>query len=103
MTPLQAFRRYSFSPLQIVPLFLLLTGFLTVLALWCQPNHLWEVGAVFLEKPVLIALNALPVGLLLLSISFLFRNLFYGAAAVNLTVLSIASVPPFFGSSSTAS
>ena len=71
----------------------LLTGLVTLLALWCQPNAFRSVIAGFLHKPVLIVLNALPVGLLLLGLSFLFRNVFFGAALANLIVcgLSIAS------------
>ena len=64
---------------------LILGGFVTVLALWCQPNRLRDVAAIFLfEKPVLILLNALPVDLSLLVLWFLFGNLFDGAAAASL-------------------
>lgn len=71
----------------------LLAGFITLLALWCQPNAFRSVLSNFLHKPVLIILNALPVGLLLLGLAFLFRNVFLGAALANLIVcgLSIAS------------
>ena len=74
-------------------LVLLLTVLLTALALWCQPNDMEEVIASFQEKPVLYALNALPVGLLVAGASFLFRNAFFGAAVVNAVVgtLSIAN------------
>lgn len=54
----------------------LLAGCITLLALWCQPNALRSVLAVFRGQPLLIVLNALPVGLLLLSFAFLFRNVF---------------------------
>lgn len=63
-----------------VLLFLLLTAGVTLLALWCQPNPLPEVLEIFRQKPVLYALNALPVGLLILIAAFLFGNLFRGTA-----------------------
>lgn len=71
----------------------LLAGFITLLALWCQPNAFRGVLANFLHKPILIFLNALPVGLFLLGLAFLCRNVFLGAALANLIVcgLSIAS------------
>lgn len=71
----------------------LLAGFITLLALWCQPNAFRGVISNFLRKPVLILLNALPVGLLLLGLACLFRNVFFGAALTNLIVcgLSIAN------------
>lgn len=63
-----------------------LAGCITLLALWCQPNAFRGVLSNFLHKPVLIVLNALPVGLLLLGLAFLFRNVFFGAALTNLLV-----------------
>lgn len=71
----------------------LLAGCITLLALWCQPNAFRGVLSNFLHKPVLIVLNALPVGLLLLGLSCLLRNVFFGAALTNLIVcgLSIAN------------
>jgi len=71
----------------------LLAGGVTLLALWCQPNALRSVAGIFLHKPILIVLNALPVGLLLLTLAFLFRNVFFGAALANLIVcgLSVAN------------
>ncbi len=71
----------------------LLAGLSTLLALWCQPNALLTVLSGFLHQPLLIVLNALPVGLLLLAGAFLFRNVFWSAALVNLMVcgLSIAN------------
>lgn len=70
-----------------------LAGFITLLALWCQPNALRGVVSGFLRKPVLILLNTLPVGLLLLGLACLFRNVFFGAALTNLLVcgLSVAN------------
>ena len=71
----------------------LLAGAITLLALWCQPNALRAVLQVFRGQELLIVLNALPVGLLLLALACLLRNVFYGAAVVNLAVgaLSIAN------------
>ena len=71
----------------------LLAGASTLLALWCQPNALRSVLAVFRAQPLLIVLNALPVGLVLLAFAFLLRNVFWGAALSNLLVgaLSIAN------------
>lgn len=62
----------------------LLAGAITLLALWCQPNALRAVLKVFRGQELLIVLNALPVGLLLLAFACLLRNVFYGAAVVNL-------------------
>ena len=71
----------------------LLAGAITLLALWCQPNALRSVLAVFRSQPLLIVLNCLPVGMLLLVFTCLFRNVFFGAALVNFAVcaLSIAN------------
>lgn len=70
-----------------------LAGCVTLLALWCQPNSLRAVLAQFRAQPLLIVLNAMPIGLLLLACACLFRNVFFGAAAVNFGVcaLSIAN------------
>ena len=64
----------------------LLAGAITLLALWCQPNALRSVLAVFRSQPLLIVLNCLPVGMLLLAFTCLFRNVFFGAALVNFAV-----------------
>ena len=71
----------------------LLSGAITLLALWCQPNALRTIVAGFTAQPLLIVLNALPIGLLLLVFAFLFRNVFWGAALTNFAVcaLSIAN------------
>ena len=71
----------------------LLTGGITLLALWCQPNSFRALVSGFLGQPLLILLNALPVGLLLLAAAALLRNVFLGAALANLLVcaLSIAN------------
>ncbi len=71
----------------------LLAGGITLLALWCQPNSFRTLLSGFLRQPLLIVLNALPVGLLLLAAAALFRNVFFGAALVNFLAgaLSIAN------------
>ncbi len=68
----------------------LLAGCITLLALWCQPNALRTVLAVFKAQPLLIVLNALPIGLLLLAFAFLFRNIFYSGALVNFFVCALS-------------
>ena len=68
----------------------LLAGCITLLALWCQPNALRTVLVIFRSQPLLIVLNALPVGLLLLTFAFLFKNVFYGAALVNFFVCTLS-------------
>ena len=47
-----------------------LAGCITVLALWCQPNAFRSVLIIFKAQPLLILLNAMPVGLLLLIFAF---------------------------------
>jgi len=71
----------------------LLSGAITILSLWLQPNAFRTVLSVFRAQPLLIILNALPVGLLVLSLAFLLRSVFYSAALVNLAVclLSVAN------------
>lgn len=70
-----------------------LSGCITLLALWCQPNALRTVVDIFRAQPLLIVLNALPIGLLVMTFTCLFRNVFFGAALVNfgVCVLSIAN------------
>ncbi|WP_308856023.1 LTA synthase family protein [uncultured Oscillibacter sp.] len=70
-----------------------LSGCITLLALWCQPNALRTVVDIFRAQPLLIVLNALPIGLLVVTFTCLFRNVFFGAALVNfgVCVLSIAN------------
>ena len=56
-------------PLWATVLFaVLLSGGITLLALWCQPNALRSVVSHLVREPLLIVLNALPIGLLVLSI-----------------------------------
>ena len=71
----------------------LLSGGITVLALWCQPNAFRTVAAHLLAQPLLIVLNALPIGLLVLLFASLFHNVFFSASLVNFGVcaLSIAN------------
>ena len=71
----------------------LLAGCITLLALWCQPNALRTVVANLTAQPLLIVLNTLPIGLLLLAFTCLFRNVFYSGALVNVCVclLSVAN------------
>lgn len=71
----------------------LTTGGITLLALWCQPNSFRALLSGFLRQPLLIVLNALPIGLLVLAAAFLFRNVFFGAALVNFLAgaLSVAN------------
>ena len=71
----------------------LLAGGITLLALWCQPNALRSVLVIFKAQPLLIVLNALPVGLILLALTCLLRNVFFAASLTNLFVcgLSIAN------------
>ena len=72
----------------------LLAGFYTALCLWCQPGSFFGVSGIrLLQLPVLIGLNAMPVGLTLLAAAFLFGNVFYGAALAGTfwSALSIAN------------
>ena len=64
----------------------LLAGCITLLALWCQPNALRSVLVIFKAQPLLIVLNAMPVGLILLALTCLFRNVWFGGALTNLIV-----------------
>ena len=64
----------------------LLAGCITLLALWCQPNALRTVLVIFKAQPLLIVLNAMPVGLLVLLFTCLTRNVCFGAALTNLIV-----------------
>ena len=86
------------KPLQLGPIAtlmtaILLSGAFTVLCLWCQPNRLLEVTEVLTAQPLLIVLNALPVGLLILAFTFLFHNVFASAAVVGgcCAALSVAN------------
>ena len=85
--------KYRLSPPLSLLAAALLSGGITLLALWCQPNSLRGLLAGFLRQPLLILLNTLPIGLLVLAAAALFRNVFFGAALVNLAAgaLSIAN------------
>ena len=69
----------------------LLAGFYTLLCLWIQPNSLRAVLQVFRAQPLLIVLNSLPIGLLILTFTFAFRNVF-AAACLTGTLCSILSL-----------
>ncbi|MDY3281709.1 LTA synthase family protein [Dysosmobacter sp.] len=89
-------RHHSFHRLRLpvwgtLLLAVLLAGFYTLLCLWAQPNSLRAIVAVFRGQPLLIVLNALPVGLTILCLTFLFRNVF-AAAAVGGGVWAVLSV-----------
>jgi len=71
--------KYQLTPLQTLLTAVALTGFYTVLCLWIQPNSLRQVLGVNLRQPLLIVLNALPIGLLLLAFTVLFQNVFSAA------------------------
>lgn len=60
----------------------LLAGFYTLLCLWIQPNSLRSVLSFFRTQPLLIVLNALPIGLLILVFTCLLGNVFSSAALV---------------------
>ena len=87
------FPRYRLSlPLTLLAA-VLLAGCITLLCLWCQPNALRTVLGHFKAQPLLIVLNALPIGLLVVVFTCLFRNVFFAAALTDLAVcgLSIAN------------
>ncbi len=92
-TALKRLTKYRLSLPLALAAAVVLAGTVTLLALWCQPNALRSVLANFRAQPLLIVLNALPIGLLLLAAACLCRNVFFGAALVNLGVcaLSIAN------------
>ena len=71
----------------------LLSGAVTLLCLWIQPNSLRAVLRIFRAQPLLIVLNALPIGLVILGLSFLLRNVFAaaGIAAAACALLSVAN------------
>lgn len=71
----------------------LLTGFYTLLCLWIQPGSLRSILSFFRAQPLLIVLNALPIGLLILVLTCLLGNLFSSAALVGTccAFLSIAN------------
>lgn len=86
--------RYTLSPLVSLLAAVLLAGFYTVLCLCLQPGSFFAVSGVqLLQLPVLLVLNALPIGLTLLAGAFLLRNVFWSAALTGTLwcVLSIAN------------
>lgn len=74
--------RYRLGLLSSFALAVLLAGLITLLCLWIQPNSLRSVVRVFRAQPLLIVLNALPIGLLLLAFSFVFQNVFSAASLI---------------------
>ena len=86
-----SFHRLRLSVWVTLLLAVLLAGFYTLLCLWAQPNSLRAVLAVFYHQPILIVLNALPVGLTILCLTFAFRNVF-AAAALGGGVWAVLSV-----------
>ena len=90
---MRRFQKFSLPLWGSLTAAVLLAGGITLLALWCQPNALRSVLSVFRAQPLLIVLNALPVGLVLLAFACLFRHVFFGAAITNFLVcaLSIAN------------
>ena len=59
-----------------------LTGVITLLCLWIQPNSLRAVLRVLTAQPLLIVLNCVPIGALVVAFAFLFRNVFSSACLV---------------------
>ena len=59
-------------------------------AVFSHGMALRTVLVIFRSQPLLIVLNALPVGFLLLTFAFLFKNIFYGAALVNFFVCALS-------------
>jgi hypothetical protein len=74
--------KYRLNPALSLLLVVLLTGLSTLLCLWVQPNSLRAVLAVLMRQPLLIVLNCLPIGLLILAFTCLFRNAFSGAGLI---------------------
>ena len=72
----------------IVPL----SALVTALVLWCQPNEMQEVTAAFQQKPILLLLNVLPVGLSMAGLSLVLRNVFWGAGTVNAVMCALSIV-----------
>lgn len=86
MKSLNRFQKIKLSlPLTLLAA-VLLAGCITLLALWCQPNAFRSVLIIFKAQPLLILLNAMPVGLFLLLFTCLLRNVFFGAALTNLLI-----------------
>ena len=86
-------RRHRIPAWVAVVLAVPLAGMITILCLWCQPNRLRDVLAIFLHQPILIPLNTLPILLVLSCLGCLTRNVFFGAALTELPVclLSVAN------------
>ena len=78
---------------QTIAALVLLTGAITLFCLWIQPNSLRAVVRIFWKQPMLIVLNCVPVGLLVLAFTFVFRNVFSAAGLVGAccALLSVAN------------
>ena len=87
-------QRFSLSrPMQLC-LWVLLSGFTTVMTLWIQPvSFLFLLKNMLSLQPHLLVLNWLPIALTALALAFLLRNLGYGAALGNFIwgALSVAN------------
>ena len=83
MKKLKQFRKFELSPLPSLVVAVLLAGCITLLALWCQPNAFRSVLIIFKAQPLLILLNAMPVGLLLLFFTCLLRSVFFPKTALH--------------------
>lgn len=86
-TPLKAPRhprnpRYQLGTVSSLLLAVALTGAITLLCLWVQPTSLRSTLSVFRAQPLLIVLNCLPIGLLVLAFSLLYRNVFSAASLI---------------------
>ncbi len=84
---------YRLGLWQTLAVMVLLAGAVTLLCLWIQPNSLRSVVKILIAHPKLIVLNCLPVGLLILALTFLLRNVFSAACltAAFWTALSLAN------------
>ena len=85
--------RCTLSSVQLFGIIVLFSSCITLQSLWCQPNSLRAVLENIWYQPLLILLNIVPISLLLLSLTFLFGNVFFAAALINLIIgiLSIAN------------
>jgi len=74
--------KYRWGLLPSLLLAVVMTGVSTLLCLWVQPNSLRAVLTVFRAQPLLILLNCLPIGLLILAFTCVFRNVFSAACLI---------------------
>lgn len=76
---------YLTLPVELL-LALVLSGGVTLLAVGLQPNSFGDMLHRLAVQPLLLGLNVLPVLLILLALSCLLRNVFWGAALTELIV-----------------